>query len=125
MHEMALVRNIMEVVVDEAEAANAAEVTAVHVIVGEGRDIVDDLFESLFQFLARGTVADHARIVIKKTPYQVRFNVCGNEFHLDLFDQRSQVCASCGAQRNYKLISGNELYISKIEAVPKPKQETA
>lgn len=125
MHEMALVRNIMEVVVDEAEAANAAEVTAVHVIVGEGRDIVDDLFESLFQFLARGTVAEHARIVIEKTPYQVRCNVCGNEFHLDLFDQRSQVCASCGAERNYKLISGNELYISKIQAVPKPKQETA
>lgn len=125
MHEMALVRNIMEVVVDEAEAADAAEVTAVHVVVGEGRDIVDDLFESLFQFLARGTVAEHARIVIEKTPYQVRCNVCGNEFHLDLFDQRSQVCTSCGAERNYKLISGNELYISKIEAVPKPKQETA
>lgn len=125
MHEMALVRNIMEVVIDEAEAADAAEVTAVHVVVGEGRDIVDDLFESLFQFLARGTIAEHARIVIEKTPYQVRCNVCGNEFHIDLFDQHSQVCPSCGADRNYKLISGNELYISKIEAVPKPKQETA
>ena len=53
MHEMALVRNIMEVVVEEAEAAGAAEVTAVHLDVGEGRDIVIELFESLFQFLAR------------------------------------------------------------------------
>lgn len=125
MHEMALVRNIMEVVVDEAEAANAAEVTAVHVVVGEGRDIVEDLFESLFQFLARGTVAEHARIVIEKTPYRVRCNVCGEEFNLSLKDQFSQVCVGCGAERNYKLVSGNELFISKIEAIPKPKRETA
>lgn len=125
MHEMALVRNIMEVVVDEAEAAGAGEVTAVHVVVGEGRDIVEDLFESLFQFLARGTVAEKAHIVIKKTPYRVRCNVCGEEFTLSPKDRFSQVCVGCGADRNYQMIGGNELYIDKIEAIPKKDKATA
>lgn len=125
MHEMALVRNIMEVVVDEAEAAGAAEVTAVHVVVGEGRDIVENLFESLFQFLARGTVAEKAHIIIEKTPYKVRCNVCGEEFTLSLKDRLSQVCVGCGAEANYKLISGNELYIDKIEAIPKKTSASA
>lgn len=119
MHEMALVRSIMEVVVEEAEAAGAAEVTAVHLDVGEGRDIVIDLFESLFQFLARDTVAENARVVINVVPYRVRCNRCGEEFRLDFKDRFSQTCLGCGADRDYALISGNELYINKIEAVPR------
>ena len=121
MHEMALVRNIMEVVVDEAEAAGAAEVTAVHIVVGEARDIVVDLFEGLFQFLARGTVAEHARVIIHTVPYRVRCHGCGEEFNLDFKDRLSQTCPRCGADRDYRLISGNELSISKIEANPQPR----
>ena len=119
MHEMALVRSIMEVVIEEAEAAGAAEVTAVHLEVGEGRDIVIGLFESLFQFLARGTVAENARVVISTVPYRVRCNRCGEEFHLDFKDRLSQTSLGCGADRDYTLISGNELRINKIEAVPR------
>lgn len=119
MHEMALVRSIMEVVIEEAEAAGAAEVTAVHLEVGEGRDIVIDLFESLFQFLARGSVAENARVVISAVPYRVRCNRCGEEFHLDFKDRLSQTCLGCGADRDYTLVSGNELCINKIEAIPR------
>lgn len=69
MHEMSLVRNIIEVVKEEAEAAQAAQITAVHLVVGEGRDIVEDLVQSLFRFLARGTVAENAAVILHHVPY--------------------------------------------------------
>ncbi|MCQ5092322.1 hydrogenase maturation nickel metallochaperone HypA/HybF [Slackia exigua] len=119
MHEMSLVRGIVDVVTDECEAAHVGKVFAVHVVVGEGRDIVEDLFGSLFRFLARGTVAEDAKIVIEKVPYMVRCRTCGYAFHLNVFDKRTWSCPNCDAFQNYDLVSGKELYISKIEAARK------
>ena len=126
MHEMSLVRNVVRIVKEEAEAANAAEVKKVHIVLGEGRDIVVDLFQSLFQFLARGTVAEHAEVVLHHVPYMVACKKCGSEFHLVVPDQSTWTCPVCGAYRDYKLVSGMEFYISRIEAsrgAPAPRKE--
>jgi len=116
MHEMSLVRSVVRIVKEEAEAAGAARVSKVHVVVGEGRDIIKDYFESLFQFLARGTVAEGAEVEIHTTPYMVRCNACGHEFHLIPIDKRTWTCPGCGAYRDYRLVSGMEFYINRIEA---------
>ena len=116
MHEMSLVRSVVSIVTEEAEAAGAAKVTKVHVVLGEGRDIVVDYFESLFKFLARGTVAEDAQIELHPVPLMARCNACGAEFHLIPMDKRTWTCPGCGAFRNYKLIGGMEFYISRIEA---------
>ena len=106
MHEMSLVRSVVSIVTEEAEAAGAAKVTKVHIVLGE----------SLFQFLARGTVAEGARVVLHTRPYMVRCNACGNEFHLIPIDKRTWTCPECGKYKDYQLVSGMEFYISKIEA---------
>jgi hydrogenase nickel incorporation protein HypA/HybF len=116
MHEMAFVRNIMDIVVEEADAAGAEEISAVHLVIGEGRDIVEDFFEGLFQYLARGTVAEHAKVIIRRVPYMVRCARCGFVFHVDVFDPATRSCPACEAYEEYKLVSGLEFYISKIEA---------
>lgn len=117
MHEMALVRDVVDIVVEKAEEAQVSEVSAVHLIIGEGRDIVEDYFESLFQFLARDTVAEHAEIVLYRVPYLVRCNQCGFVFHLKIFDRDTWDCPSCKAHRDYKLVSGMEFAVNKIEVV--------
>ena len=116
MHEMSLVRSVVEIVTEEADAAGAARVTKVHIVLGEGRDIVVDLFESLFRFLARNTVAENAEVVIHTMPYMGRCNVCGKEFHIIPIDKRTWTCPDCGTYKDYRLVSGMEFYISKIEA---------
>ena len=82
---------------EEAEAAGAAKVNRVHIVLGEGRDIVLDYFESLFRFLARGTVAENAGIEIHTVPLMARCNVCNAEFHLVPIDKRTWTCPACGA----------------------------
>ena len=48
MHEMSLTRNVLDIVLDEANAAGATRVQAVRVTIGDLRDIVEELFEGLF-----------------------------------------------------------------------------
>ncbi|WP_080797295.1 hydrogenase maturation nickel metallochaperone HypA/HybF [Arabiibacter massiliensis] len=115
MHEMSLVRNVMDIVLERAEAAGASRVVAVHVLVGEGRDVVNELFEGLFRFLARGTIAEDAELVLVEMPYMVRCNRCGAPFHLNVMDEGTWTCPRCEAARDYALVSGMELTISELE----------
>lgn len=115
MHEMSLVRNVMDIVLERAEAAGASRVVAVHVLVGEGRDVVNELFEGLFRFLARGTIAEDAELVLLEMPYLVQCNQCGAPFHLDVADEETWACPRCEADRDYTLVSGMELTISELE----------
>lgn len=115
MHEMSLVRNILALVKEEAEAAHASRITAVHLVVGEGRDIVEDLLQSMFRFLARGTVAEDAAVIVHHVPYKVRCNQCRTEFHLEIMRPEKWACPNCNAYKDYTLVSGREFYISRIE----------
>ncbi|WP_080802157.1 hydrogenase maturation nickel metallochaperone HypA/HybF [Arabiibacter massiliensis] len=115
MHEMALVRSVVDIVVERAEAAGVDSVDAVYLTIGYGRDIVEDYFDGLFAFLARGTVAEHAELVIERVPVTARCNGCGFVFPLDVFDRSTWAYPSCHAERNYQIVSGREFYISHID----------
>ena len=116
MHEMSLVRPLIQIIKEEAEAAGVKKITAVHLVIGEGRDIVIHLLESMFQFMARGTVAENAKVVVQHIPYMVKCNQCQTEFHLEVMQPEKWACPHCGAYKDYKQVSGNEFYISKLEA---------
>lgn len=117
MHEMALVRNVVDIVVEQAEKSGAQEVKTVYLTIGQGRDVVIEYLDGLFQFLARGTVAEHAELVVQTTPMTVRCNQCGFIFPINVFKQETWVCPSCKAEKDYKLNSGMEFMINRIEVV--------
>ena len=116
MHEMALTRNVVDVVVEAAKEAGAAEVRAVHLTIGYMRDIVEDIFERCFAYMARGTVAEKAELVITRVPFTVRCNKCDFVYHIDVYDENTWVCSSCG-EKDYKLNSGMEFFINNIEII--------
>ena len=115
MHEMALVHQVVDAVVEHAEGIGAKEVKAVHLTRGEGRDVVEDFMQGLFSFLARDTVAEHARLVVKRVPYTVRCNRCGCVFPLNVRDSSTWVCPDCGVERDYRLNSGMEFMIDRMQ----------
>ena len=114
MHEMALTRNVVDIVIAEAEKVHAKSVHAVHVTVGEVRDIIDDIFVDMFGWLARGTIAEHAEVHLTRVPLMVKCNQCGNVYHINTRDESTWPCEKCGV-RDYKLQSGMEFFISNIE----------
>lgn len=118
MHEMALVGNIVDIVVEHAQVAQAKEVISVKLRVGELRDIVDDIMEKCFRYVARGSVAENARLAIEKVPLVICCNECNTTIHMQLHTaQTSQtICTKCG-KSNFKIIQGKEFYIEDIEII--------
>ena len=115
MHEMSLIRPVVDMVLQECADKDIAEVRAVHLTVGNLRDVIEDYMEGLFQHLARGTVAEHARLVITRVPAVVICNVCGTPFPIDTHDRTTWECPHCKAYQNYRLYSGNEFRVDAIE----------
>lgn len=118
MHEMALTRNVVDMVVEEAEQAGACEVRTVSLTIGYVRDIVEDLFERCFAYMARGTVAEHAELVITRVPFTVKCRRCCMVFPIDHRDPATWRCPSCQV-RDYELNSGMEFFVNSIEIIGK------
>ena len=125
MHEMAYVRNVVDTVNKYAEKENVAEVKAVYLTTGMSRDIVEEYFQGLFQFLARGTVAEHAEIVIRRLPLTVKCNQCGMIFPLNVRDESTWHCPACKAEHDYKVHTGMEFTIDRIDVRAKDEQGLA
>lgn len=115
MHEMALMRPVVDTVLDFANQANATEVKTVYLTIGFNRDVVEEYLDSMFAWLSRGTIAEHAELIVRRTPYTVKCNQCGRVFHLNVYDESTWVCPSCHAVRDYKLHTGMEFRIDHIE----------
>lgn len=121
MHEMSLTRNVVEIVLEEAEAKGALEVRKVHLTIGNLRDVIEEMFEGLFAYLARGTVAEHAELVITHIPVTARCSVCGYIFHLDVRDETTFSCPSCH-KKDFQLNTGREFYVNSIDVIGAPEK---
>ena len=113
MHEMSLVRDVVDVVAHVAEEHGIRHVGVVNMTIGYGRDIVPALFDDLFRHLSRGTAAEGAELVVTNTPYMVRCRQCGCVYHINTLDERTWDCPACG-QRSYDVVSGLEFRIDSI-----------
>ena len=114
MHEMAILSNVMDTVLEYAEKNNANEVVSISLVIGELRDTVDDLMESCFQFLARDTIAGNAKLIMKKVPLKAQCSECLLAFGADIKDPQTLVCPDCGGTK-LSIRNGKEFFIDCIE----------
>ena len=119
MHEMGLVRDVVDVVLKTAESADARQVTRVCLTIGYGRDMIEDLMQGLFRYLARGTIAEGAVLEITRIPVTVRCNGCGTVFPINLHLESTWTCPCCGDRLNYVVQTGMEFMIDGIEVQSK------
>ncbi|MGI6065882.1 MAG: hydrogenase maturation nickel metallochaperone HypA [Bacillota bacterium] len=116
MHEMAITESVVEIVLKHAELAGAKKVVHVRLKIGEVRDIIHDLMEKCFRFIARGTIADEAELEIIKVPLVVRCARCEKENREYISNYAEMKCNHCGST-DLKLVSGNEFFIEDIKIV--------
>lgn len=113
MHEMSILTEVVDVVLDYATREQAARVTGVDLVVGELHDVVDDLMESCFQYLARDTIAEGARLSLTKVPMKAQCSDCLLVYPADLRRKDTLVCPACGSTE-FRIFKGNEFLISSI-----------
>lgn len=108
MHELSLSSAIVNTVVKHA---GERRVTVVELRVGKLRQVIPDTLEFYFEFVARGTVCEGARLEQEVIDARLRCNGCGHEWEIDIPAFRCPRCAG----GDVEIASGNEFEVEAIE----------
>ena len=115
MHEMSLLREVVDIVLDAIKDEGPVTVRKVVLAVGDMRDVVDAFVPGLFRRLARGTVAEDAEVEIVHVPVTARCRSCGFVLPVDLRDQSTWTCPSCRASKDFRIVTGHEFIVQSLE----------
>jgi hydrogenase nickel incorporation protein HypA/HybF len=80
VHELPIVTHLLASVEVEASAAGATRVVAVNLVVGERAGVVYDSLRFYFDILTPGTVADGARLNVRRLPMRFRCARCADDY---------------------------------------------
>jgi hydrogenase nickel incorporation protein HypA/HybF len=116
MHELPVMREVLRVVEKHAHKHRVEKVYAVQIRVGQMSDLEEVWMQRYFDHLAKGSVAEGARLKIERVPARMQCRVCGHSFCPDLEGQKAITCSQC-ASRDCILVSGREYTIDNLEAV--------
>ncbi|MBP2634875.1 MAG: hybF [Firmicutes bacterium] len=111
MHELALAQGVLDIVLSTAVGNNAVRVAGVKVIAGELTGTVPEALEMGFAALAKGTIAENARLLIQLAPATGHCRDCGSTTDID---KHSFVCQACGSHA-IEIITGRELLVESVE----------
>jgi hydrogenase nickel incorporation protein HypA/HybF len=111
MHELAVTESILEIALRHAQSAQARQVTALHLVIGDLTSIIDDSVQFYWDIVARDTIAEGAKLIFRRIPIQMQCLACQGEF----FPQNNTfTCPTCGSNR-IKIITGEEFYLEAID----------
>ena len=108
MHELSLSSAIVNTAVKHA---GGRRVTVVSLRVGRLRQVVPDTLEFYFEFVARGTVCEGARLEQELIDARLRCRGCGHEWEIEIPAFRCPACAGSDVE----VASGNEFEVESIE----------
>ncbi|MEA3479244.1 MAG: hydrogenase maturation nickel metallochaperone HypA [Bacteroidota bacterium] len=110
MHEVSVAQNIVEIVVAEAEKANAEKVTVVKLDVGELSGIEKEALLFAWDMVTKQTIAEGASLIIQDIGGIAKCFSCHHQFQTsDYF----MVCEKCGDFKT-DIIQGKELQVKSI-----------
>ncbi len=115
MHELAVTKSILKLVLVHAEKNNASEILSIDLLIGEMRNLEEDWIQKYFDYISKGTMAEKARIHVRKLPVLFHCKQCSSDFSPNLKEDAKMLCTHCGSFE-YDLVSGRELMVEKLEA---------
>ncbi len=108
MHELSLSSAIVNTVVKHARGRR---VTVVNLRVGKMRQVVPDTLEFYFEFVARGTVCEGARLEQEVIDARLRCKECGHQWEIEIPAFRCPQCTGSDVQ----IASGDEFEVEAID----------
>ena len=115
MHELPIVKNVLNVTLEYAEKCHATQVNKVVLIIGQLHDLLPEWVEKFFKYASKGTIAENAKILIEHVPIICRCKSCQGNFVMHINgDEGDRKCPDCGSD-SFSLLSGREFIIDKIE----------
>jgi hydrogenase nickel incorporation protein HypA/HybF len=114
MHELAVTKSILKLVLEQAAQNNGKEILKIHLLIGEMRNLEEDWIQRYFDYISKGTPAEKAVIKVKKVPVIFLCKDCNRQFTANLKEDKKLLCPHCSSFE-YDLVSGRELIIEKME----------
>jgi hydrogenase nickel incorporation protein HypA/HybF len=118
MHELSLSSAIVNTAVKHA---GGRRVTVVSLRVGRLRQVVPDTLEFYFEFVARGTPCEGARLEQQVIDARLRCRPCALEWEIEIPAFR---CPTCGGS-DVEIATGNEFEVESIEVESTEVEEAA
>jgi len=111
MHELAVTESILEIALRHAQSAEARQVTALHLVIGDLTSIIDDSVQFYWDIIAKDTIAEGARLYFRRIPIQMQCLACQGQFLPENNDFTCPVCAS----NRVKILNGEEFFLEAID----------
>ena len=111
MHELSITEHLLDDCIREAQARHASRIRVIRLCIGQLRGIVPDCIQIYLDMLAKGTIAEGARIESETPPVRIHCTDCGKDGEIT---PHHLMCPHCGSIR-LKLLSGKEFYIKSLE----------
>jgi len=111
MHEVAIAREILDIVETTARQNNAEKVTLVKLRIGKFTSVVQDALDFALEALKPGTLAKDAAFEVESVALHARCMNCKRDFP-DMQDFQF-ICLDCGG--SLEIIAGREMEIVAIE----------
>ncbi len=111
MHELAITQSMFDIVLKQAEQAQAKKVTKINLVIGEMTGVVSDSVQFYLDFMTKDTIAEGAAVYITMVPAKAQCHNCHQIFELKEFDW---TCPNCKGSR-IEIIAGKELFVESIE----------
>jgi len=101
----------MQIVLAEAERAEARKVLKVSLKIGDLTAVSPDSLSFCFELLAKGTIAEDSTLIIEKVPIMGYCPHCKKVFSIE---DNQYLCQNCGNHK-IELTTGRELQINHLE----------
>jgi hydrogenase nickel incorporation protein HypA/HybF len=111
MHEMSLAEGMLQIVDETARKNGAAKVTAVRLELGALSHVEAEALRFCFDAVARGGIAEGARLEIVTTPGRAWCMQCGDTVELA---RLGDACPRCGGYQ-LQVTQGEEMRLKDIE----------
>ncbi len=111
-----MTESILNVVLKHARANGVKKVVAIHLEIGELSDLENEWIQRYFDYLSKNTLAEGAKLKIKRTPVVMECRSCETRFKVNIKDMFEIKCPKCGSS-DCTMVSGKEYYIKSMEAV--------
>jgi len=108
VHELSLSSAIVNTV---AKHADGRRVSVVNLRVGKLRQVIPDTLEFYFEFVARDSVCEGARLEQELIDARLRCRPCAREWAIEIPAFR---CPTCGGSE-VEIATGNEFEVESIE----------
>lgn len=111
MHEMSLAEGVLQLVQDTARRDRFAKIKTVWLEIGPLASIEPQAFEFCFDVVARGSIAEGARLEWVRLPAQAWCMQCSRNISVARWDDACPLCGSFQVQ----LSGGRDMRVKELE----------